>query len=122
MTDNENISHLLLNEDLVQQVPRKKVKLVRSSQQDNALTSSFVEQETNQAEDQLVDENFVTLNPEGVSQYLYGVESGSQVADTNVGHKSIIVETSSAPVSEQPHKANVDFEQPKDTSTPANRK
>ena len=64
LTDQENISHIILKEDLTQQCARKKVKLVTSSQQDNALPSNFVEQESNQAEDQLVD--YVTHNPDDV--------------------------------------------------------
>ena len=122
LTDHENISHILLNEDLTQQSAREKVKLVTSSQKEHALPSNFVEQESNQSEDQLVHENYVTLNPDDVSKYLYGVESGSQVADANYGHRSIFVETSSTPISAQSHNANVDFQQLKGTSTPANRK
>ena len=120
LTDHENISHILLNEDLVQQSARKKVKLVTSSQQDNVVPSNSVEQENGQAEDELFDENYA-LNPDDVSHYLYGVESGSQVDDANIGHKSV-VQTSSAPISAQPHNANVEYEQPKGISTPANRK
>ena len=121
LTDHENISHIILNEDLVEQSARKKVKLVTSSQQDNVVPPNSVELENGQAEDEPIDENYATLNPDDVSQYLYVVESGSQVDDANVGHRSV-VQTSSDPISAQPHNANVEFEQPKGTSTPANRK
>ena len=95
--------------------------MVTSSQQDNVLPSSFVEQENDQAEDEFVDENYANLKTDDVSQYLHGVASGSQVDEANVGHRSV-VQTSIAPISAQPHNANVEFEQPKGTSTPSNRK
>ena len=121
LTVYENISQILLTEDLEKQTSRKKIKLVTSSQESN---SQNVPVEVNDENCNENDESYLTLNPDEVEDYLNQAEKpsnplkASEEGDCLLNNESGDVNCSGNLQKD----GNKKFEQPKDSSTPANRK
>ena len=114
MTQYENVSQLILNEDLEQQNV-KRIKIVTASQATSSQSPAEEGIENVRADDSMC----VTLNPEELSVYLTQVEKNK----ANEVNRSNVVHNEDANASDLVPKLNTDVvDNPKHSSTPANRK
>ena len=125
MTSYQNVSQILLNEDLVQP-SAKKIKLITSSQPESALVSAQEEAEDNvNGQTKLPQDMYTTLNPEEVTELLVGAEKRREISDEpeNGMESSGILYNKELDNSDHLTKRNDNkLDKPKYSSTPANRK
>ena len=121
MTAYENISQIILNEEL-EPPSGKKIKFVNSQHEVALQSQKSVSQETDSADEEgIPDDNLdVSLNPDDVSKILNDVEGQDNVAKVvclNTSKEKAVLNDSTGLI-----KGNEGIEVPKHSSTPANKK
>ena len=124
MTAYENISQIIMNED-AEPIPKKKIKFV-TSHRESALQSQRSEpQDENESEyvERNPEDRYVSMDPEDVSKYLNVVEEGVLLEQRNCHNTSEVAASPALNVSSCLVQGKADqLDQPKHSSTPANRK